>query len=86
MKLSEEDVWAVPLTYRQMIRDELANWSEADAGRIGHAGEWETSLQLALCPRLTGVSRAVQDMWIRFRPEVAAFGHYPGRRRRLRPG
>ena len=47
VKLSEEDVWTIPLTYWQMVPDELAAWSEADAGSIGHAGEWETSLQLA---------------------------------------
>ena len=65
-----------------MVPDELAAWSEADAGSIGHAGEWETSLQLALRPELTDMSRAVGDMWeTRFRPEVAAFARYPERRR-----
>ena len=82
VKLSEEDVWAIPLTYWQMVPDELAAWSEADAGSIGHAGEWETSLQLALRPELTDLSRAVSDMWeTHFRPEVAAFARYPERRR-----
>ena len=82
VKLSEEDVWAIPLTYWQMVPDELAAWSEADAGSIGHAGEWETSLQLALRPELIDMSRAVSDMWeTRFRPEVAAFARYPERRR-----
>jgi creatinine amidohydrolase len=82
VKLSEEDVWTIPLTYWQMVPDELAAWRETDAGSIGHAGEWETSLQLALRPQLTDMSHAVGDMWdVRFRPEVAAFARYPERRR-----
>jgi creatinine amidohydrolase len=81
-KLTEEDVWTIPLTYWQMVPGKLAAWSEADAGSIGHAGEWETSLQLALRPELTDMSRAVSDMWeTRFRPGVAAFARYPERRR-----
>ena len=80
--LSEEDVWTIPLTYWQMVPHELASWSEADAGSIGHAGEWETSLQLALRSELTDMSRAVSDMWeTRFRSTVAAFARYPERRR-----
>jgi creatinine amidohydrolase len=82
VKLSEEDVWTILLTYWQMVPDELAAWSETDAGSIGHAGEWETSLQLALRPQLTDMSHAVGDMWdVCFRPEVAAFARYPERRR-----
>ena len=46
-----------------MVPDELVAWSEADDGSIGHVGEWETSLQLALRPELTDMSRAVDDMW-----------------------
>lgn len=82
LKLSEGDIWTLLLTYWQMIPDELAAWSDTDAGSIGHAGEWETSLQLALRPELTDMSRAVDDMCdTRFRPEVAAFARYPERRR-----
>lgn len=82
VKLTGEDVWTIPLTYWQMVPHELLAWSEFDAGSIGHAGEWETSLQLALRPELTEMSRAVTDMWeVRFRPEVAAFARYPERRR-----
>jgi creatinine amidohydrolase len=82
VSLSEEDVWTIPLTYWQMVPQELAAWSETDAGSIGHAGEWETSLQLALRPQLVDMSRAVADMWqIRFRPEVATFARYSERRR-----
>jgi creatinine amidohydrolase len=82
VKLSEEDVWTIPLTYWQMVPDELASWSRADAGSIGHAGEWETSVQLALRSEVTDMSRAVSDMWeTRFRSEVAAFARYPEHRR-----
>jgi hypothetical protein len=31
-KLSEEDVWTIPLAHKQMVSDELAAWSESDAG------------------------------------------------------
>ena len=41
-------VGPVALTYWNMASDELAAWNEADAGSIGHGGEWETSLQLYL--------------------------------------
>jgi creatinine amidohydrolase len=82
VKLTEEDVWTIPLTYWQIVPDELATWSETDAGSISHAGEWETSLQLALRSELVDTSRAVSDMWeTRFRPEVASFARYPERRR-----
>ena len=47
VKLAEEDVWPVALTYWNMAPDELLAWSEADEGSIGHGGEWETSLQLS---------------------------------------
>src|SRR6266536_3446463 len=52
VKLSEEDVWALPLVYWQLVEDELREWSETDEGSIGHGGEWETSLQLHLRPHL----------------------------------
>ena len=65
VKLAEEDVWALALTYWNMVPDELLAWSEADEGSIGHGGEWETSLQLHLRPHLSAR---------RCRP-LAAFGH-----------
>ena len=35
MKLAEEDIWPVALTYWNMAPDELRDWSETDEGSIG---------------------------------------------------
>lgn len=85
VKLSEEDVWALPIVYWEMARDELLAWSETDAGSIGHGGEWETSLQLYLRPQLIAGEKMTRNAWPRaedaFSPEVARFASFPERRR-----
>lgn len=87
VKLAEEDVWALALTYWHMADDELLAWSEADGGSIGHGGEWETSLQLHLRPQLVDMSRAVKDEWRRhFSPEIQRFAGFPERRREMEHG
>jgi len=86
VKLAEEDVWPVALTYWHMADDELAAWGESDAD-IGHGGEWETSLQLALRPELVDMSLAVRDEWrLKFSPEVGRFARFPERRREMEHG
>jgi creatinine amidohydrolase len=87
VKLAEEDIWPVALTYWNMATDELLAWSEADQGSIGHGGEWETSLQLYLRPELVDSSRAVKDDWrLKFGPEVGRFARFPERRREMAHG
>jgi creatinine amidohydrolase len=87
VKLAEEDVWALALTYWHMADDELLAWSDADAGSIGHGGEWETSLQLHLRPNLVDMSLAVKDEWRRhFSPEIQRFAGFPERRREMEHG
>jgi creatinine amidohydrolase len=88
VKLAEEDVWALALTYWNMARDELVAWSTADAAHsIGHGGEWETSLQLALRPELVDMDRAVKDEWrTKFSPAVARYARFPERRREMEHG
>jgi creatinine amidohydrolase len=87
VKLAAEDVWPVALTYWNMAKDELAAWSDADDGSIGHGGEWETSLQLALRPELVDMSRAVKDEWRhKFGPEVGRYAVFPERRREMAHG
>jgi creatinine amidohydrolase len=85
VKLAEEDVWALPIVYWEMARDELLAWSEADGGSIGHGGEWETSLQLYLRPQLIAKDKMARNEWPRpedaFSPEVAKFASFPERRR-----
>ena len=85
VKLAEEDVWALPVVYWEMARDELLAWSETDAGSIGHGGEWETSLQLYLRPQLIARDKMARNEWPRregaFSAEVARFVSWPERRR-----
>jgi creatinine amidohydrolase len=88
VKLSEEDVWALPLTYWEMAAEEIAAWSEADRDvGIGHAGEWETSLQLHLRPHLIARDRIRPDGYGwprtegRFSPRLARYAQWPERRR-----
>ncbi len=69
IKLAEEDIFILPITYWDMVTDFLARESERDAGSIGHAGEWETSLQLFLRPELVDMSRAHADAE---RPDLSA--------------
>jgi creatinine amidohydrolase len=88
VKLSEEDVWALPLTYWEMAADEIAAWSDTDAAvGIGHGGEWETSLQLYLRPHLVAQDRIQADGYGwprtegRFSPRLARYAQWPERRR-----
>jgi creatinine amidohydrolase len=87
VKLAEEDIWALALTYWNMAPDELLAWSEADEGSIGHGGEWETSLQLYLRPHLVDMNLAVKDEWRRnFSPDVQKYAIFPERRREMEHG
>ena len=87
VKLAEEDVWPLALTYWNMARDELTAWSDADEGSIGHGGEWETSLQLFLRPHLVDMSLAVKDEWrLKFSREVSRYAMFPERRREMAHG
>src|SRR5581483_5402213 len=61
IKLAEEDIFLAAITYWDMVERELLEWSERDEGSIGHGGEWETSLQLHLRPRLVDLARRVSD-------------------------
>jgi creatinine amidohydrolase len=87
VKLSEEDVWALPLTYWDMAADEIEAWAEADKGGIGigHAGEWETSLQLYLRPHLVAQDKITRNDWPRtegrFSPRLARYAAWPERHR-----
>jgi creatinine amidohydrolase len=87
VKLAEEDVWALAITYWNMATDELLRWSEADEGSIGHGGEWETSLQLYLRPQLVDMKRAVKDEWrMKFSKPVQRYALFPERRREMAHG
>lgn len=86
-KLAEEDVWPLALTYWNMAKDELLAWSEADAGSIGHGGEWETSLQLHLRGGLVDMDRAVLDpVRSKFSKPLRPYAVFPERRREMEHG
>jgi creatinine amidohydrolase len=61
IKLAEEDIFILPITYWDMVSDLLIEQSQRDAGSIGHAGEWETALQLYLRPDLVAHDRIAGD-------------------------
>src|ERR671913_202887 len=83
VKLAEEDVWALAITYWNMALDELKAMSDADDS-IGHGGEWETSLQQYLRADLVDNSLMVKDEWRRhFSPEVQKYAIFPERRREM---
>jgi creatinine amidohydrolase len=87
VKLAEEDVWSLAITYWNMANDELLAWSGADEGSIGHGGEWETSLQMYLRPQLVDETRMVKDEWRRhFSPGVQRYATFPERRREMEHG
>jgi creatinine amidohydrolase len=81
IKLAEHDVFSLALSHWDLMRDELASWSDRDSG-IGHAGEWETSLQLHLRPDLVDRSLQVAESWV---PSVAdrfvGVANFPERQR-----
>jgi creatinine amidohydrolase len=88
VKLAEEDVWALALTYWNMAPDKLREWGEEDdQGSIGHAGEWETSLQLYLRENLVDMNRAVKDeVRTKFSPAIKKFAVFPERHREMEHG
>jgi creatinine amidohydrolase len=83
VKLSEEDVWMLPITYWEMVPRLLSEAAEADGSFIGHGGEWETSLQLYLRPAMIERSHLVANYKRepRFTDEILAFTSWPERRR-----
>lgn len=81
-QLGEEDIFPITFSYWQAVGEEMAAWSDADAGRVGHGGEWETSLQLYLRPQLIDRSRMVADVSPNpYSPSLKSFAEYAERRR-----
>jgi len=83
IKLAEEDVWVLPITYWEMVPSQMREAADTDGDSVGHGGEWETSLQLYLRPTLVERSRMVEDP-VRephLPDDVLAFTGFPERRR-----
>ncbi|MFM9954683.1 MAG: creatininase family protein [Opitutaceae bacterium] len=80
--LGEEDIFPVTYSYWQSVPEEMREWSEADAGSVGHGGEWETSLQLFLRPHLIDTGRMVDDEFPNpYSKNLQHFAQYSERRR-----
>jgi creatinine amidohydrolase len=82
IKLAEQDVLVLAITYWEMVQHILDDEAETDAGFIGHGGEWETSLQLYLRPDLIDRERMVADPERDgLSAETSRFAGFPERRR-----
>ncbi|MEZ4521205.1 MAG: creatininase family protein [Thermomicrobiales bacterium] len=88
IKLAEEDIWMLPITFFEMVEDVLAEHADTDRGFIGHGGEWETSLQLYLRPSLIDRERQVADpeRETNFTADVLEYTGFPERRREREHG
>lgn len=88
IKLAEEDIWMLPITFFEMVEDVLTERADTDRGFIGHGGEWETSLQLYLRPALIDHERKVADpeREPNFTPDILAYTGFPERRREREHG
>lgn len=79
-KLAERNVFSLALSHWDLVSSEMEAWGERDT-RIGHAGEWETSLQLHLRPHLVDRSVQVAEDWVQsVDPRFASFARFPERR------
>jgi len=87
IKLAEENIFILPITYWDMIQEFLDSQSDRDHGSIGHAGEWETSLQLFLRPDLVDTTRIQGDEpRPDLSPDVQRFARFAERRREREGG
>lgn len=81
-KLAQEDIMTLSFPYWNLVAQEMRDWSTADGRGPGHAGEWETALQMYLRPHLVHEDRleAGQVRWP-YSPAVRKYAHVPERRR-----
>lgn len=81
VKIAEWNAFSLAISHWDLVSQEMGAWGDREAG-IGHAGEWETSLQLYLRPHLVDRSKQVAERWT---PSVddafASFARFPERRR-----
>jgi len=87
VKLAQEDVWALHITYFHMVEEELKIWGESDHS-IGHGGEWETSLLLYLRGHMVALEKRAPNglrAWFSS-AELEKFAQWPERRREADEG
>lgn len=59
-QVAEEDIFTLSFNWWDMVAAELKEWSATDEG-VGHAGEWETAVQLHLRPQMVDQERMAAD-------------------------
>ena len=80
-KLAEHDLFSLAFSHWDLVSEEMRLWGDKEHG-IGHAGEWETSIQLHLRPHLVDRSKQVTERWTpSVDPRFAGFAVFPERRR-----
>lgn len=85
-KLAEHDVFSLAFSHWDLVSRQMSEWGEKEV-RIGHAGEWETSIQLFLRPDLVDRSKQVAEAWEpSVGEEFASFAVFPERQRETPSG
>lgn len=85
-KIAEHNAFSLAISHWDLVSEEMKEWGDKDGG-IGHGGEWETSLQLAIQPHLVDRSKQVAEDWISsVGDEFAGFAKFPERRRETPQG
>ena len=80
--IAEEDIFIVAYNWWHSVENEMREWGEADDGRVGHGGEWETSVQLYLREQLVCRERMNADVFPNpFSPKLQSFTRFAERRR-----
>ena len=59
-QVAEENIFTLSFNWWDMVEKELREWSATNEG-VGHAGEWETAVQLHLREHLVDKSRIDSD-------------------------
>lgn len=60
-ELTEEDIFVLALSWWELVAKEMGELATSDGDSVGHGGEWETSVQLYLRPKLIDARREVVD-------------------------
>jgi creatinine amidohydrolase len=59
-QVAEEDIFTLSFSWWDAVETELHEWSATDEG-VGHAGEWETAVQLHLREHMVDKTRLAND-------------------------
>lgn len=80
--ISEENIFIISYSWWQSVEKEMGELSEADGSSVGHAGEWETSVQLYLRENLVSKENITADRGLMrpFSEQLTAFARFAERR------